>query len=617
MAAESLILRQGVASGVSVSVINLIDRRDSASTETQEWVFQREVEAALYGNGYSQQTGAVYRLLQRSGVGSRSLPLKKACIQQGLVTQDEFDWMYSHLSDVRSFTLIPIDALRTALSMFGRDAWSEELVVALGMERPDGWEEDEEDEEGEEEEEDEEGEEDEEDEGEEDSDDDEEEEKDSDGGASIAPTEVMDEREEDIASGGEAAEDTPPPPVSAPQHTDSGRAAKRQQVEKEKSPIHDVSPALALELEGFDSYRSTPLNVNRKGGSVVQATRESDTARILRFLAWLNTTFKFKTLPTLTIFAHSKVGAAAQRYIKELVETNGRKYSYAAKMAASFVIAAKFVAARQTAAAVSMTADGTPVAQLTALHNQCRQQARQDDQFDVGGDKPAAWLNWDAVQRVRVAAETALSTAKTKAEKLKLTRDVTVLRLLADQPPDRVGVVRSLKLGGTLKRNPDGQYELDLSEPGAHKTSAVFGATRTSVNDSITPWLDRYIMLADIPEGSFLFHTRGDKSVAIAPSAWTERIKATFARHGDVALCPKDARSSFITFLRSGDHNDEVVKAAAVAMRHSSKMQASATYDKGGSDRRVSAAMKVAADYSAKFSSNATASTASSSTDKP
>ena len=165
---------------------------------------------------------------------------------------------------------------------------------------------------------------------------------------------------------------------------------------------------------------------------------------------------------------------------------------------------------------------------------------------DAGGDKPAAWLNWDAVQRVRVAAETALSTAKTKAEKLKLTRDVTVLRLLADQPPDRVGVVRSLKLGGTLKRKPDGQYELDLGEPGAHKTSAVFGATRTSVNDSITPWLDRYITLAD-----------------------------------------------------------------------RSKMQASATYDKGASDRRVSAAMKVAADYSAKFSSNATASTASSSTDKP
>ena len=48
-----------------------------------------------------------------------------------------------------------------------------------------------------------------------------------------------------------------------------------------------------------------------------------------------------------------------------------------------------------------------------------------------------------------------------------------------------------------------------------------------------------------------------------------------------LALCPKDARSSFITFLRSGDHDDETVKAAAIAMRHSSKIQASAAYNKG------------------------------------
>ena len=85
-------------------------------------------------------------------------------------------------------------------------------------------------------------------------------------------------------------------------------------------------------------------------------------------------------------------------------------------------------------------------------------------------------------------------------------------------------------------------------------------------------------------------------------------MKAIFARHGDVALCPKDARSSFITFLRSGEHDDDAVKAAAIAMRHSSKTQASAAYDKGACDRRVSAAMKVAADYSAKFTSGAASS---------
>jgi hypothetical protein len=48
----------------------------------------------------------------------------------------------------------------------------------------------------------------------------------------------------------------------------------------------------------------------------------------------------------------------------------------------------------------------------------------------------------------------------------------------------------------------------------------------------------------------------------------------------------------------------EALKAAAIAMRHSSKTQASAAYDKGASDKRVSAAMKVAAEYSARFSAS-------------
>ena len=139
MAAESLLVRQGVASGASVAVIRLVDRRPNADLEPQEWAFQREIEAALYGNGYSQQTGAVYRLLERSGVRERALPLKKACIAQGLITQAEFAFMYQHLTDVRSFTIIPLDALSTALSRYGCDERSEALVAALGLQRPESW----------------------------------------------------------------------------------------------------------------------------------------------------------------------------------------------------------------------------------------------------------------------------------------------------------------------------------------------------------------------------------------------------------------------------------------------------------------------------------------------
>ena len=139
MANESLHWRSGISTGVSVTLIKLPDRRESVQDEPVVWAFQREIEEALYGNGYASQTGAVYRLLQRSGAGGRALPLKRACVAEGLVTHDEFEWMYSHLTDVRSFTLIPIDALQLALATFGSNARSEALAFALSLDRPQGW----------------------------------------------------------------------------------------------------------------------------------------------------------------------------------------------------------------------------------------------------------------------------------------------------------------------------------------------------------------------------------------------------------------------------------------------------------------------------------------------
>eukprot|EP00966_Prymnesium_polylepis_P100852 2335847-Prymnesium_polylepis.1 len=97
MTAENMLVKQSVACGVNVSVISLVDRRSNSPDESTTWTFQREIEAALYGNGYASQSGAVDRLLQRSGVGNRALPLKKTNIAGGLVTQDEFDWMNTHL----------------------------------------------------------------------------------------------------------------------------------------------------------------------------------------------------------------------------------------------------------------------------------------------------------------------------------------------------------------------------------------------------------------------------------------------------------------------------------------------------------------------------------------
>ena len=265
-------------------------------------------------------------------------------------------------------------------------------------------------------------------------------------------------------------------------------------------------------------------------------------------------------------------------------------------MVGSFIAVARFAAGLRGPCGP----DAGSIPKLCTLHEQCKQQARKQDKFDVA-NKPEAWLDWGDVQEVRRSAEVTLGEAKSDAAKFKLIRDITILRLLADQPPDRVGVTRTLILGSSLKVKKGGGYELDLNE-GAHKTSSLFGPSRTTLNASITPWLDRYIKLALIPNGGHLFHPSGSPLEAIGISNWTHLVQSLFMRHGGVKLSPKDARASFITFLRSGEHDDAAVKAASIAMRHSSKTQASNAYDTGSCDLRVSAAMKVAADFSDKFS---------------
>ena len=161
----------------------------------------------------------------------------------------------------------------------------------------------------------------------------------------------------------------------------------------------DVSPTLETELGEFDAHRAVALNRERKSLSVAPATRKTDRERVLRFIAWLSANYKFKAAPTLGVFVQPQVGAAAERYIKELTDKHGRKYSYVAKIAASLVAVASFVGVRR---------GGSPnngiVSQLFALHKQARQQARQQAKFDLA-EKSTNWLDWDAVQRVRVSAE--------------------------------------------------------------------------------------------------------------------------------------------------------------------------------------------------------------------
>ena len=93
-----------------------------------------------------------------------------------------------------------------------------------------------------------------------------------------------------------------------------------------------------------------------------------------------------------------------------------------------------------------------------------------------------------------------------------------------------------------------------------------------------------------------------DHAAPLGAPRWTEVVKAVLKRQAGVAFEPKDLRSSFITFLLSDANSDEALKkAVATAMRHSTTLQGSATYDKEGAERTWASAVQVAGAYGARF----------------
>ena len=121
---------------------------------------------------------------------------------------------------------------------------------------------------------------------------------------------------------------------------------------------------------------------------------------------------------------------------------------------------------------------------------------------------------------------------------------------------------------------------LDLSLPGQHKTSSAFGPTCTPVPTRVAAAITALVSIEGLANGDYLFYGER-RTTALSPVAFSRLVKATFKMYSDgcVAMCPKDVRAAYITFLRDGydegAHDDAVLTSAAKAMRHSSSMQQS------------------------------------------
>ena len=145
--------------------------------------------------------------------------------------------------------------------------------------------------------------------------------------------------------------------------------------------------------------------------------------------------------------------------------------------------------------AVVLNMEPNPLTQLINLRGQAEKASKTQQMYEkrVGG-----WLEWEDVQKARVAAMTKLSDAAqtgTPAAKRSALRDAAALSLLSLIPPDRVGCIRKLRLGHTLKRKQGGGWMMDLSrQRDGHKTSRFCERSISHTPPSLLVLLDHRVL---------------------------------------------------------------------------------------------------------------------------
>jgi hypothetical protein len=248
--------------------------------------------------------------------------------------------------------------------------------------------------------------------------------------------------------------------------------------------------------------------------------------------------------------------------------------------------------------------DSCPSEQLIFLRRQAEGLAKQERLFEV---KSKNWLSWEDAQRARVSAVEKYFATKERGKQQTLLRECMLLAFMTLQPPDRVGVIRRLRLGegGSIyKKGEDELYTVDLSSL-KHKTSRFYGPSVSSLPSAIGEWVAKYeqsIVFEMLPPNPYLFSLASDWNRGMSSSQWCSFVKAIFLKHAGVATPPKLLRASFCTHLRSSDGvDDELLESCAKAMKHNVATQGGSHYDKEANDRLLKKAHDFCSEIASKF----------------
>jgi hypothetical protein len=543
--------------GFSMPCVTLRDRRAGGQPPLR-FVFQRHLETVLYGRSEGS-SGPIWKLLNSTGLGSTALQVNKHSVSNSILVQGEYDQLMAifkrhlppdvvdpcSLGRIRQCTLLPVATAAALARTFGRSDASAALLNALSQPVPAAW-------------------------------------------ALHAQAEidaannevdlVLQEQLDDLNFEAEEmsfAEELTSMPAFEAVREDETRLATYT--------LQRVPSVLKLELDGYISHRTATFAARRQGGAVQCISAEADKTHLLRFYGYLERTDRFPVDQALdiTVLIRSDLGELVQAYADWLQNTQGCRFTSIANYLNGIISVTTYCYAALDPSDEVFAMDPNPLAQLINLRGQAEKASKTQAMFDkrVGG-----FCEWEEVQKARVAAMVKLAsvTTGTAAEKFAL-RDACAISLLSLIPPDRVGIIRKLRLGHTLKKKEGDGWAIDLSKQrDGHKTSKWYGPFAASLPAELTPVLNRYTQLFALEMGgdaAYLFHpSQSGFDRPMESSAWTMWVRRLFQRHAGKEIAPKTLRSVFITWLRNSTSAPDVLKAAAHAMKHSEARQVPSLY---------------------------------------
>ena len=429
--------------------------------------------------------GAIWKLLNAARLGRTSLVINKQAVRQQLITQEEFTAIIATFktglpadvldpcsaNKINSTAILPVTAAAAIIRGFGRSDASMEWLRVFGQNVPQAW-------------------------------------------------ELQQQQEDDAAAGevdlllqdqldehGFEAED-----FTIAEELTQVNVFVSTAGDEQKLQTYSLNPTQSLrsQLASYVDHRTATFSARRSGGSVAASTAESDTESMLRFLGWA---FRYGNLADgtsldITLLARADLGTLAQRFCDWLVDTQGVRFTTVCNYLSSLVSMTNFVYRELNVDDAVLNQDPNPIEQLVNLRDQAHAKVKEQNLYTPANVK-GGHLTWPQAQETRVAAMTALNTLSaeaTTAERRTALRNAALISLMTLIPPDRVGVIRRLRLKHTLQRRErreGGGWRLNLNlRKDGHKTSKHYGPFCAKLPSALDDILDRYAAFLEMePDG--------------------------------------------------------------------------------------------------------------------